>query len=656
MVEQNEYEAQRAANIAKNQALLRELQLNAASAGLGVAAGGSRTGRALTGASGVTGRDGSTPDGTEQQRRQERRKKTPAATRRTKDIKAEVVPRRTSSRLAGLPADSELAKRKADEENAALQEAARAKRRRVTGDLHLRDVVATGRGWEKGRDTLTDALRRAATTGTATAAPAGSRADDPDVLDVDVDIKDERDAVDPDLKALRRRMASLELYDGFAPNRIKITPERIYSIGFHPTESKTLVLAGDKMGHLGVFDASSSSSSSRDVKTERDDADGDGDDGNDDDDTKDNTIKQEHIAGNDDDDDDEDTQVAEPCITSFKLHTRTISAFVFPTSTGEQLLSASYDSSIRMLDLVTGRSMEVYAPSASTGGGGDDNNNNNNKNGNYDHDEEEADPITALDVPRDAPSTVYFSTMSGLLFRHDLRAPSHTTSAIMRAEPSTSSNQPSSSSPPSPLPPPPPPSLKSLRPSTSKPLTHSFALSEKKLSGFSLHPRHPHLLATASLDRTMKLWDLRHVTRSPRRLPALLGTHDSRLSVSHAEWSERGHVATASYDDTVKIWHFDDDDDDVKAWTGSGGEGGDSGGGGGIGGSGSGSGGKDLMKPRAVVRHNNQTGRWVTVYVCQRFPCLVSSCTCLSLHASRLGTRPYFSRIRCHLSRPAFLQ
>lgn len=33
----------------------------------------------------------------------------------------------------------------------------------------------------------------------------------------------------------------------------KVTPERIFSICMHPSEEKTLVLAGDKTGHLGLF-------------------------------------------------------------------------------------------------------------------------------------------------------------------------------------------------------------------------------------------------------------------------------------------------------------------------------------------------------------------------------------------------------------------
>ena len=119
-----------------------------------------------------------------------------------------------------------------------------------------------------------------------------------------------------------------------------------------------------------------------------------------------------------------------------------------------------------------------------------------------------------------------------------------------------------------------------------------FQLSEKKIGGFTLHPLHPHLVATASLDRTLKIWDLRNISgKKGERMPALVGEHESRLSVSHAAWNSAGQVATASYDDTVKIHDFSKCAD----W--------------GVG--------TELtdaeMKPSSIVPHNNQTGRWVTM-------------------------------------------
>ena len=129
--------------------------------------------------------------------------------------------------------------------------------------------------------------------------------------------------------------------------------------------------------------------------------------------------------------------------------------------------------------------------------------------------------------------------------------------------------------------------------------TDVFQLSEKKIGGFSLNPSNPHFIATASLDRYLRIWDLRKLSgKASRQLPALIGEHESRLSVSHAAFNSAGQVATASYDDTVKIHTFDG----MGSWS---------------------PGHKvsdDEMEPTSIVRHNNQTGRWVTMSVGSKPP------------------------------------
>lgn len=156
-------------------------------------------------------------------------------------------------------------------------------------------------------------------------------------------------------------------------------------------------------------------------------------------------------------------------------------------------------------------------------------------------------PFSALEMPASEPNMLYFSTLDGSVGRYDMRAPGS---------------------------------------------EDIWRLSEQKIGGFSLHPLQPHLIATASLDRTLKIWDCRKITGSnDLRHPALLGEHESRLSISHASWSAGGHVATSSYDDTIKIYDFADS----NQWKA----------------------GHDItpqmMKPAQTVRHNNQTGRWVTI-------------------------------------------
>jgi len=449
----SEYEQQRQANIAQRDKLLKQLALDAGQAGLG-------------------------PQKPKPSSKSTSLNRTRAPAKRVKV--EDICPRRTSSRLQGLTADSEVAKRKAEDEYVAVQEAAKAKRQRHSGDLNLSDVVVGGRGWDKSENFLVDVVSRGANPNERTFG--------------ETEVKE---TTDKQLRVLREQMSGLELYDGFEPNRIKITPERIYSLGFHPTTEKALVFAGDKMGNLGIFDASQTS---HPVKAE-------------------NGVKKEE-DGEDEEDDDPD-----PAITSFHCHTRTISAFQFSPANPCHLYTCSYDSSLRLLDLTKSKSTEIYAPT----------------------DTSADEPLSGVEVDPTAPHMLYFSRLDGYVGRTDTRAPN---------------------------------------------TTDIFQLSEKKIGGFSMHPGNPNFIATASLDRYMRLWDLRKLSgKVGRQTPALIGEHESRLSVSHAAFNSAGQVATASYDDTIKIHTFEG----MGSWRP----------------------GHNLsetdMEPSSTIRHNNQTGRWVTM-------------------------------------------
>ncbi|KAF2229258.1 WD repeat-containing protein [Viridothelium virens] len=444
-VELSDYELQRQEKIAKNQALLKQLNLEAASAG-------------------VAPKPKPTNSSTSKSH-----KKKPTE----RKIKEEVAPRRTSSRLKGIVADSEVAKRKAEEEREAIEEANRAKRQRISDDLNLSDIVVAGKSWNQSGNFLRN----------VGPANPGERT---------FSAQDVKETTDKELRALREKMSGLQLWEEFEPNRIKITPERIYSLGFHPTTDKPLVFAGDKLGNLGLFDASQNSPE----------------------------VKKE-----DNEDEDEDEE-AEPEITTFKTHTRTISAMHFSPTESNILYTASYDSSIRKLDLAKGVAVEVYAP---TDRGIDA-------------------PLSGVEIPRTEPHMVYFTTLDGQFGMHDMR---------------TSSGE-----------------------------AELLQLSDKKIGGFSLHPALPHLIATASLDRTMKLWDLRKISgKGESKRAALVGEHESRLSVSHAAFNSAGQVATASYDDTVKIYDFSSASDWKAGASLT----------------------EEQTKPATIIPHNNQTGRWVTI-------------------------------------------
>jgi WD repeat-containing protein 76 len=259
------------------------------------------------------------------------------------------------------------------------------------------------------------------------------------------------------------------------------------------------------MGNLGIFDASQTANPAPRAKP----------------------VKADDPSENDEPEDDD---LLDPEITSFHLHTRTISSLQFSPANPSHLYTSSYDSSLRLLDLVTSKSTEIYGP----------------------EDQEADEPLSGIETDPSSPHVLYFSRLDGHVGRHDTRA-------------------------------------------GGKAATTLWQLSEKKIGGFSVHPQHPHYLATASLDRTMRLWDLRKMVwwEGTGRRPAMLGEHTSRLSVSHAAFNGAGQVATTSYDDTVKVHSFEG----MGSWK----EGQTLG--------------ETEMEPSAVVKHNNQTGRWVTMYV-----------------------------------------
>ncbi|RAL03748.1 WD domain protein [Aspergillus ibericus CBS 121593] len=451
----SEFEKQRLANIAERDALLKKLTMEAQSSGL------------------------FPPKMPKPAAKDQSRSKKKAPVKRVKEETPQ--PRRMSSRLRGIAAESEVAKRKAEEENEALQAAERAKRVRKSDNFSFNEMVVYGQKLSG------DSLIGVDVVTKGVAIPYQRTFGDDDV----------QKTTDKDLKALRKEMNGLKLWEAWEPNRIKLTPERIYSMTFHPTESKPLIFAGDKLGHLGILDASQE---------------------------KPTSIKHE---ANDDDEDEEDDD-PDPVLTTVKPHTRTISAMHIHPSKPTTLYTASYDSSIRAMDLEKSTSTEQYAPESTSSD----------------------EPISGIDMALSDPNVLYWTTLDGEFGRHDIRT-------------------------------------------KSKPTVSTWQLSEKKIGGFSLYPTQPHYFATASLDRSMRLWDLRMLQKNKSQDPVPVGEHYSRLSVSHAAFNSAGQIATSSYDDTLKIY-------DLKAKGISSWENGHT-----IP--------EDELGPDTIVRHNCQTGRWVTI-------------------------------------------
>jgi WD40 repeat protein len=230
------------------------------------------------------------------------------------------------------------------------------------------------------------------------------------------------------------------------------------------------------------------------------------------------------------DPEDEDEPDVNLAITQLKLHTKSITSIQFRADDHTSVYTSSYDSTVRKLDLEKEIAVEVFAPS----------------------DDSVDEGISYMQLIDSEPHMVYFTTLDGRFGIHDTRLGAKDEKG-----------------------------------------TQWYTLSEKKIGGFSIHPSQPYLVATASLDRTLKLWDLRKIQgKGDDRSPLLIGEHVSRLSVSSASFNHLGQVATSSYDDTVKVYDFNPL---VNLAVGKKPEK------------------ADFMEPKHVIRHNNQTGRWVTM-------------------------------------------
>lgn len=145
-----------------------------------------------------------------------------------------------------------------------------------------------------------------------------------------------------------------------------------------------------------------------------------------------------------------------------------------------------------------------------------------------------------------------------------------------------------------------------------------WQLTEKeKIGCVSVNPVVPHLLLTASNNRTLRMWDSRYLRKvdsttektededdqAPEStwedIEAYLGTGNGpkclwgewkhRQSVSSAFWDISGHrIVSTSYDDTIRIWdirpHALKNDGPLKSF-----------------------------RPATEIKHNCQTGAWVSI-------------------------------------------
>ncbi|KAG1832004.1 WD40-repeat-containing domain protein [Suillus variegatus] len=136
-----------------------------------------------------------------------------------------------------------------------------------------------------------------------------------------------------------------------------------------------------------------------------------------------------------------------------------------------------------------------------------------------------------------------------------------------------------------------------------------YGLSPAKIGTVSINPTNPHFLLTASNSRVLKVWDSRKLqkltsTTGPYQLSqytvedlvyskkgkgTVRGIFQHGKSVSSAYWDPRGRsIVSTSYDDSIRLWDLD-----VAKYNSSPGF--------------------PSFTPFRGIKHNCQTGKWVTI-------------------------------------------
>lgn len=217
----------------------------------------------------------------------------------------------------------------------------------------------------------------------------------------------------------------------------------------------------------------------------------------------------------------------------FSLHKDTISQIIFPrNSLGRELITSSYDGSIRLMNLESNQVYSLHRLSDRNA------------------------IITSMDY---CPSShlLWYSTSDGDIEALDYRCSMKAIQSLSKDSSEKLDNA----------------------------LTHSFSqVFEKKCGCVSVHPTLSHLLLATSNDKSMRIFDIRGGAKSDEVLSSLY-THQHGFSCTSAYWrpvNGNGIVST-SYDDTIRIWN------EVPTNI-------------------------EKLKDPKILRHDNRTGKWVTIF------------------------------------------
>ncbi|CAH2446648.1 DNA damage-binding protein [Komagataella phaffii CBS 7435] len=307
------------------------------------------------------------------------------------------------------------------------------------------------------------------------------------------------------IASLRDELGSLNLFKGFDPSKIRLTSQRMTSIQFHPYVDRKIVIGGDKTGQIGIWPT---------------------------DDKKVISLGEEYYED------------YEPAITYLKLHGKNISRLQVNPEEPKKIYSASYDGSVRCLNLGKLLSENIMSFNSVNG---------------------TAEGIT--DINFVSPNVYYFTTLSGLFGQHDLRTPESTKD------------------------------FKVLR------------CHDKKIGSFAINPSLSSQFTTASLDRSLRVWDLRKIStvslsqdQEHYPSPLCLGSFTSKLSVSGTDWNRSGDIVCNGYANEISIFNnknflslprsnYSSQRNKTPANDGA----------------------AENLIPDHILKHNCQTGRWVSI-------------------------------------------
>ncbi|KAI9507377.1 WD40 repeat-like protein [Russula earlei] len=485
------YELEREAKIARNRALIEQLQLKNASASV--------RGAATNAKAPAKSKPAPKP------------KAKPVQPIKREKRLVEDTPRRVSERLrrstielATTPAqkrkreqEDEALRRKNEEEFLAAEERAREAKKPRHEELDL-ETLAGQEEWEPGalsgfNSRLQSLLRAPHPRGAA---------------DVDAFVFESERKEDAEIAALRERLQGMKIVA-----RAKVTQDRVYTAAYHPDPTTDLIFFGDKHGQLGIWDP----------RAPADDA---GDEGDDVDPDQQETGKYWRL------------QVHWPATSK-----SSISCIKFDPIDAHSVYTSAYDSTVRSLSFTSGISREVFAM--------------------------EQVLITSLDVPP-ASHEMWLSDAEGWLTHLDLRE--------------------------------------------DKSKKRAYQLSEQKIGCVSVNPTNHAFILTSSNSRMLKVWDVRKLQKlsanrdgvleleledvdkldKPKGGSATLRAewkHDK--SVTAAFWDPRGRsIVSTSYDDTLRIWDLSPSHMAKHAPF-------------------------PQFKPFNRIRHNCQTGKWVSLLKAQ---------------------------------------